>query len=304
MLFLSGGTGTPKLIQGVRKLMPDEDITVIVNTAEDTWVSGNLICPDIDTLLYLFSGIIDDERWWGVKNDTYHTHDALMRLGCDEGMMIGDIDRATHVLRSNLIREGKSLTEATEILASRMGVRARVLPMSNDPLATMIATDSGLIHFQEFWVVRHGTPRVDGVLIEGLDDAGPTREVVDAIRSSDSVVIGPSNPVTSIGPILSLRGVRSLLRERFVLAVSPIVGCEPVSGPAGKLLSSEGYSVSSRGVAEYYGDILDLFVVDLRDGVSPDEFDLPVVVADTLMTSLEVSVELGRRIICEIDRNV
>jgi len=304
VLFLSGGTGTPKLLQGVRKLIPDEDITVIVNTAEDTWVSGNLICPDIDTLLYLFSGLIDDDRWWGVRDDTYHTHDALVKLGCGEGMMIGDLDRATHVLRSNLLREGKSLSEATEILASRMGVRARVLPMSNDPLATMIMTDAGLLHFQNFWVVRRGMPRVDGVVIKGMDDAKATAEVLDAIRSADSVVIGPSNPVTSVGPILRLRGVKSLLSERFVLGVSPIVGCEPVSGPAGKLLSSEGYSVSSSGVAEYYSDILDLFMVDLRDGVSPGEFDLPVVVADTLMTSVDRSMELGKKIIRELDKNV
>ncbi|PHP45876.1 2-phospho-L-lactate transferase [Methanosarcinales archaeon ex4572_44] len=304
MLFLSGGTGTPKLLQGVRKFMPDEDITVIVNTAEDTWVSGNLVCPDIDTLLYLFSGLIDDDRWWGVKGDTYHTHDALAGFGCREGMMIGDVDRATHVLRSSLLREGKSLSEAIEVLGLRMGVRARVLPMSNDPLATMIMTDVGLIHFQDFWVVKRGSPRVDCVVIEGMDRASATDEVVDAIKSSDSVVIGPSNPVTSIGPILRLRGVRSLLRERFVLGVSPIVGCEPVSGPAGKLLSSEGYSVSSCGVAEYYGDILDLFVVDLRDGASPGEFDIPVVVADTLMTSVDKSMKLGEMIIHELNRNI
>ena len=228
-----------------------------------------------------------------------------MRLDCGgEEMMIGDIDRATHVLRSNLLREGKSLSEATELLASRMGVRARAFHFIFTFIAPMIATDVGLLHFQDFWVVRRGDPRVDGVVIKGMDDASATVEVVDAIKSSDVVVIGPSNPVTSIGPILGLRGVKSLLRERFVLGVSPIVGCEPVSGPAGKLLSSEGYSVSSSGVAKYYGDILDLFVVDLRDEASPDEFDVSVVVADTLMTSLDRSMELGKKIIRELDRNV
>ncbi|NMG83670.1 MAG: 2-phospho-L-lactate transferase [Methanosarcinales archaeon] len=296
MLFLSGGTGTPKLLQGVKTLLPQEDITIIVNTAEDTWESGNLVCPDIDTILYLFSDQIDETKWWGVKHDTFHTHNALKKLGEREQMMIGDTDRASHILRSNLIRAGKNLTEATQILARQMHIKASILPMSNDSVATTLHTDKGWLHFQDFWITERGAPHIKQVRIKGIERAKITENVRNAIESEDTIIIGPSNPVTSIGPILRLRGMKDLLKDKKVIAISPVINNKPVSGPAGKLLSAEGYNVSSTGVAEYYGDILSLFVIDKQDNTSPEEFDVPVVKMDTVMTSTKKSIELAKKI--------
>ncbi len=293
MIVLSGGTGTPKLLAGLRQLMLDEEITVIVNTAEDIMVSGNLVSPDVDTVLYLFSGQLDDTKWWGVRNDTFHTHLALKKMGLDERLMIGDIDRVTHILRSEMIRSGAGLTEATLKLSSMLGVKARVLPMCDEKVDTMINTPQGLIHFQDFWVGQRGEPEVADVIIKGIEKAKPTNEVLRAIESEENVLIGPSNPITSIGPILALKGMRKILSNKKVIAVSPIIGNSPVSGPAGKLMKACGFPVSSKGVAECYGDILDIMVIDERD--TADERDFPVRMTrfDTMMTSIEKSETLA-----------
>lgn len=297
MIVLSGGTGTPKLIQGIRRLIPDGEITVIVNTAEDIMVSGNLVSPDLDTVLYLFSGMLDDAKWWGVKNDTFHTYNALKKLGIDERLMIGDADRATHIFRSELMRKGASLTEATQKLSSGLGIKARILPMCDEKVDTMINTPQGLMHFQDFWVGKRGEPEVLGVKLTGIEKAKPTKEVLEVLGSEDGVIIGPSNPITSIGHILALKGMREILAKKKVIAVSPIIGNFPVSGPAGKFMKACGFPVSSKGVAECYGDILDIMVIDDRDTV--DEKNLPVrtMRCDTLMNSVEKSEALAKYII-------
>lgn len=293
MIVLSGGTGTPKLLQGLRKLIPDEKITVIVNTAEDIIISGNLVSPDVDTVLYLFSGQLDDTKWWGARNDTFHTHNALKKMGINEKLMIGDTDRATHILRSELIRKGARLTEVTMQLSTALRIRAGVLPMCDEKVDTMIATLRGEMHFQDFWVGEHGEPDVLDIKIKGIENAKLTAEVMKALGSDDRVIIGPSNPITSIGPIISIEHMRGILSFKKVIAISPIIGNAPVSGPAGKLMRAKGYSVSSKGVAQCYGDILDMMVIDERD--TSDERAFPVKTArfDTMMTSVEKSKALA-----------
>ncbi|VVB93950.1 2-phospho-L-lactate transferase [uncultured archaeon] len=297
MIVLSGGTGTPKLIQGLRKLVPDEEITVIVNTAEDITVSGNLISPDVDTVLYLFSGALDTSKWWGIKNDTFHTNKALQKMGLNEKLMLGDADRATCIFRSELMRKGASLTAATQRLSSALGIKASILPMCDEKVDTIVNTPQGLIHFQDFWVGARGEPDVLDVKISGIEKAKPTKEVLAALESEDNVIIGPSNPITSIGPILALKGMRNLLKKKKVLAISPIIGNSPVSGPAGKLMKACGFPVSSKGVAECYGDILDVMVIDERDDVEENDFPVKVVKYDTLMTSVEKSKALAQRVL-------
>lgn len=294
MIVLSGGTGTPKLLQGLRTLIPDEKITVIVNTAEDIMISGNLVSPDVDTVLYLFTGQLDDAKWWGVRNDTFHTHNALKKIGIHEKLMIGDTDRATHVYRSELMRKGASLTEATSQLSTTLRIRARVLPMCDDTVETMITTRHGQMHFQDFWIGAHGEPEVIDVKIKGLEKASPSIQVMDALGSDDNVIIGPSNPITSIGPILSLKHIRGILSFKKVIAISPIIGKAPVSGPAGKFMKACGFPVSSRGVAEFYGDILDLMVIDKRDTADEKNFPVRTVRSDTMMTSIGKSEALAR----------
>ncbi len=297
MIVLSGGTGTPKLLTGLRRLVPDEGITVIVNTAEDIMISGNLVAPDVDTVLYLFSGLLDDSKWWGVRNDTFHTHRALKKMGLDEPLMIGEIDRATHILRSEMIRSGACLTEATLRLSSMLGVRAVVLPMCDEKVDTMINTPHGIMHFQDFWVVNRGEPDVVDVIINGIEKAKPTKEVLEAIKSEENVLIGPSNPITSIGPILALKGLRKILAGKKVIAISPIIGKSPVSGPAGKLMEACGFPVSSKGVAECYGDILDIMVIDRMDTVDKGDFQVRIERFDTMMTSIERSEALAGNIL-------
>ena len=295
MIILSGGTGTPKLLNGLKRIVPEENIAVIVNTAEDRWVSGNLVCPDIDTVIYTFADLIDESKWWGIKDDTFYTHEALKKLGYHESMKLGDQDRATHILRSELIRDGLTLTQSTDELRSSFRIKAKILPMSDDPVATMVLTQEGEMHFQDFWISHKGKPEVLDVRFEGLDKAEPTPEVMNALSSEDAVIIGPSNPITSIGPILGLKGIKSMLQKKNVIAISPIIRDESVSGPAGKLMAARGYEVSSAGVAQCYADFLDVLVVDQRDDcVLPD---IRVVKTDTMMSSVERSIELARFIV-------
>ncbi|WP_370575101.1 2-phospho-L-lactate transferase [Methanomethylovorans sp.] len=300
MLILSGGTGTPKLLEGLRTILPEEDITVVVNTAEDMWVSGNLVTPDIDTVLYLFSGKLDAAKWWGIKNDTFITYEALRSMGHDEIMKLGDQDRATNIMRSDLLRAGYSLTEATQELARALGIRSKILPMSDDPVRTMVTTPAGKMHFQEFWVKEHGKPDVLEVVQEDIEKASIAPAVLEALEKEEYVIIGPSNPITSIGPILALKGMKELLRKKTVIAVSPIIGKEPVSGPAGKLMAARGLKVSSASVVDCYGDILDMMILDERDayGISAlKNSACKILITDTLMKNVEKSAALARFVV-------
>ena len=300
MIIFSGGTGTPKLLDGLKEILPPEELTVVVNTAEDLWVSGNMICPDLDTVLYLFSDKIDRKKWWGIEDDTFLTNERMQELGVTESMKLGDCDRATHIIRSNFIRSGLSLTDATLELASIFGINSKILPMSDDPVSTYIKTPERTMHFQDFWIGKHGEPEVLGIDIRGVSEASISPKVFKALENDDDILIGPSNPITSIGPIISLPGMKDILQKKKVVAVSPIIGDAPVSGPAGKLMQASGLEVSSMGVAEYYQDFLDAFVFDERD--QADEFAFEKLGcyasrADTLMTSTEKSKELAEIVV-------
>ncbi|MDY6775216.1 MAG: 2-phospho-L-lactate transferase [Halobacteria archaeon] len=311
--FVSGGTGTPKLLDGAlaSHRIDESNINVVVNTGDDIEIAGNLVCPDVDTVLYTLSGIIDRDRWWGTVDDTYVTHKHLTDLadteekterveanrsisegrafsGAGEFMLIGDRDRATHIHRTSLIDEGKTLTEATSDLASSMGIEADVLPMSDDPVSTYIETPEGEVHFQVFWIAENGEPAVENVEFRGVDGSEPTAETLEALESP--VVIGPSNPVTSLGPILSLDGVIEALRDTRVVAVSPFVGGDVVSGPAPKLMRAEGLEASTRGVYEAYSEFVDVVVVDETE--SSLDLGCETVAADTVMESREDSKRL------------
>ncbi len=291
--FLSGGTGTPKLIRGARRYLADTGITVVVNTAEDIWISGGHLSPDIDTLLYLFSGRLNTSTWWGIEGDSFRTHEDLLRMGIDEYIGIGDHDRAVQIARGELLKSGMTLTGATRTLCERMGVAATILPMTDQEVATLIRTGDHIIHYQEYWVKYRGSLAIDEVI--RYTPAGPwaTGEVLSAIESSDRVIIGPSNPITSILPILECEGVIPALMDAFVIAVSPFIGDAPVSGPAAALMRARGLSPDSRSTAALYHDIVDIFVQDIRD---------PVPVAgsrrlDTLMTGEEQSASLAQALL-------
>jgi LPPG:FO 2-phospho-L-lactate transferase len=291
--FLSGGTGTPKLLRGMQKVMDRHEISVIVNTAEDIWISGNHLSPDVDTVMYLFAGILNTDTWWGVRNDTFTTHDEIMRLGIDEFITIGDRDRAVHAARGEMLRNGMRLTNATKILCDRFGVRENVLPMTDTEVTTQVQTDIGLIHFQEYWIRAKGKIEIQKVIRSYNEPPVATEEGLAAIDASDAIVIGPSNPITSILPILSCDGMKNALKDKFVIAISPFIGEEPISGPAGALMRAAGFKPGSTGTFDCYGGMTDIFVQDIRDPVQMDHS----VRFDTLMTDEDKSVALARDIV-------
>ncbi|EMA66738.1 2-phospho-L-lactate transferase [Halorubrum kocurii] len=292
--FLAGGTGTPKLLDGATRVWDPSEIAVVANTGDDVELGGHLVCPDLDTVLFAGGGVLDRETWWGIADDTTATHEELRRLadevgletaprylddaaqtagreiarwrrfsGVGEFMEIGDRDRAVHVTRTSLLDEGRTLTEATRVLADAFGLEVDLLPMSDDPVATLIHTEAGeTIHFQEYWVARRGEPAVDDVEFRGAADAEPTAAVREAL--DEPVVVGPSNPVTSVGPILAPPGVEAALAATPVVAVSPFVGDEVFSGPAAELMAGVGYEPSTAGVADAY-PFADAFVLDDDD---------------------------------------
>jgi len=291
--FLSGGTGTPKLIWGMRAHLDDTEIAVVVNTAEDIWMSGNHISPDIDTLIYLFTGILNTTTWWGIRADTFSTHGVLLSLGCKEILSIGDRDRATHIIRGGLLRMGERLTTSTKILCQRYGVTSQILPMTDIPVETIVTTNAGEMHFQDFWVKHQGMVPITGIHRRFSASPVATPEVRSILRDSEAVIIGPSNPVTSIMPILECPGVRDELIGRPVIACSPFIGTKPVSGPAGVLMKAWGKEPSSRGTFELYQDLMPVFIQDIRDEVKvAGSYRF-----DTLMKDQETSRNLAGNIL-------
>jgi LPPG:FO 2-phospho-L-lactate transferase len=277
----------------MQRLVNRHEISVVVNTAEDIWISGNHISPDLDTVMYLFAGILNTDTWWGIRNDTFTTNEETTRLGFDEFIRIGDRDRAVHIARGWMLRDGMRLTNTTKILCDRFGVRENVLPMTDTEVSTYIKTDLGLIHFQEYWVRAKGALEIQKVVRSFTDPPVATEEVMAAIGASDVIVIGPSNPVTSILPILECEGVRPELEKKLVIAISPFIGNAPVSGPAAALMRAFGLEPSSQGTFSCYEELLDIFVQDIRD---------PVDVSgscrfDTLMTDEQKSVTLAKEIL-------
>lgn len=295
MIVLSGGTGTPKLLIGLKEVA---DFSVIVNTAEDLWISGNKICPDIDSVIYALAEIIDEEKWWGIKGDSFKTHEMLRLLGHDELMAVGDLDRATHILRSEFLRRGFSLVRATKAVAKAYGVKQEVYPMCNEEVATTILTPSGEMHFQEFWVKEKGMPEVLDIYFKGIERARIPEEVKTLLKDEE-ILIGPSNPITSILPILSVEDFRKRLIGKKVVAISPIIGKSPFSGPAGKFMRAKGFEVSPLGVLEVYKDFITALVVDKSDSKLVSE---KIFATRTIMKNKEDAVKLSEYILKLFDR--
>ena len=301
MIILSGGTGTPKLIDGLRKFIPDSEMTVIVNTGEDIWSADVFVTPDIDTVLYLFAGILDKTKWWSIIGDTYETHNQMIENGQTEILMLGDRDRAVNITRTELLKNGKTLTAVTAELTADFNIAAKIIPMSDEIVTSMIQTPAGKIHFQDFWVTQKGAPEVLSFEYEGIEKAKLSPAAKEALIREDVVLIGPSNPMTSIGPILALPEIKEILKTKTVIAVSPIIGKEVVSGPAGKLMAAKGLEVSSRSVVELYKDFVDIFVYDIHDAViDPVELEkmgIKAVAFDTMMIDEEKRLALAEKIL-------
>lgn len=302
LTLFSGGTGTPKLIQGLKELIPEDGISVVVNTGEDVEISGVWVSPDLDTVVYTFAGIVDDEKWYGMEEDSFSGHEVLSQLGHDELLKIGDRDRAVKLYRTMRMDSGAALSEVTDEICRGLGVRADVMPMSDDRVRTRVSTEEGEMSFHDFWVARGGEVKVRDVHFQGSREASPAPGVVEAQDDSDSIVIGPSNPITSLGPILSVEGIREALernREK-VLAVSPVIGDAPVSGPTGVLMGGLGHEVSPVSVARIYRDFVSDFVLHEEDEeMVPkiEDMGMEVHLADILIPDLKSREELAREIL-------
>ena len=295
----SGGTGTPKLLQGLKEIVNPKDLTIIVNTLENDYFSGVYVSADVDTVLYTMSDMINDEFWYGVKGDTFITHERLCELGCQELLRIGDIDRATKIQKTQLMKK-YGLAKAVEIQAENMGIESKIIPMSNEESDIKLITDIGELEFHDFLIKHQSQPEVLDIKFSSV---APADGVVDAIKNSEAVIIGPSNPITSISPILSLEGVREALKDTYVVAVSPIIGSDSVSGPASKFMKALDIEVSSVGVASLYEDFLDNFIIDDKDVDKKQQLNQivnKVTVTNTIMNNLCVKRELAQIIIDSI----
>lgn len=296
---LTGGTGGAKFVQGLMQVVPQRELTLIVNTGDDLEWWGLHVSPDLDSITYALAGKLSRERGWGVDGDTFHCLEQMRTLGAPAWFRIGDCDLATHLARTRLLRSGKTLADATAEVARGFGIEARVLPMSDDRVETRVETASGELSFQEYFVRERYQPRPLAVRFAGADAARPAPGVLEAIREADAVLIAPSNPVTSIGPILAVPGIREALRETEapVAAVSPIVGGAAVSGPAAALMRTRRWEASARGVVQAYGDFLDVLVMDERDAAARaaiEQQGAQVEVTNTIMRSDEAKVALAR----------
>jgi LPPG:FO 2-phospho-L-lactate transferase len=272
VVVFTGGTGGGKLVQGLQQVVAPEDLTVIVNTGDDLEWWGLHVSPDVDSVLYGLSGLLSKDRGWGVEDDSFRCLHRMQQLGQPSWFSLGDLDLATHLTRTAMLRAGRSLSDATADLAAKFGIRACVLPMSDDPVSTILDTAKGTLTFQEYFVRERHQVTVRAVSFRGAEKARPAPDVIESIMRADAIIFAPSNPVTSIGPILAVPGIRDALRQTAapVAAVSPIVGGAAVSGPAGELMNMMGWPSTIAGVATAYEDFLDVLVADHADETAMD----------------------------------
>jgi LPPG:FO 2-phospho-L-lactate transferase len=299
---LAGGIGASKFLTGLVNVLAAEEVTIVVNTGDDFHWMGLYICPDLDTVTYTLAGLANPETGWGLQGDTFHGLDRLQVLGCDTWFKLGDRDLATHIYRSQRIREGKTLAQVTADIARRNGLRSSILPMTNKQVPTEIQTDEGILPFQEYFVRRRCQPRVEAFLFRGIENALPAPGVLEAIRSADVILVCPSNPFISIGPVLAVPGIREALHETDAkaVAITPIIAGRAVKGPTARMLDEMGHEVSAVSVARLYRDFLDLFVLDQHDATLRPEIEglgIEVRLAETLMTDHRSKIELAHNVV-------
>jgi LPPG:FO 2-phospho-L-lactate transferase len=299
---LAGGVGAARFLTGLVKLIDGKDLSIIVNTGDDIELFGLHISPDVDIVTYTLAGIVDKEKGWGIRGDTFHCLEALRKLHGEVWFNLGDRDLATHIFRTNLLRSGLKLSDVAARVSRLLGVEAAILPMTDDKFETRVLIEEGLVHFEEYFVKRGGKDEVLGVEFPGADRAKPAAGVLESIREAEKVIVCPSNPIVSIGTILAVKGVRDALRHTGAkkVAISPIIAGAPVKGPADKLMRGLGFEVSAFSVAKLYSDFLDAFVLDVADSGEKErieELGIEVKVTNTIMKSLKDKVELARAVL-------
>lgn len=301
---LAGGVGAARFLTGLVKLVNEEELTVIVNTGDDIELYGLHISPDVDIITYTLAGIVDEEKGWGVRGDTFHCLETLGKYGYETWFNLGDRDLATHIHRTYLIKRGLELSEATAEICRALGLKVRILPMTDDKFETRIVAERGSMHFQEYLVKRGAKDEVLGVEFVGTEKAKPAPGVIDSILNAEGVIICPSNPIVSIGTILSVKGIRESLRQTKApkIAITPIIAGAPVKGPADKLMRGLGLEVSAFSVANLYKDFLDTFILDTADFEEKariENLGIKVTVTNTIMKELKDKIQLAKVVLEE-----
>jgi LPPG:FO 2-phospho-L-lactate transferase len=299
IVVLAGGVGAARFLQGLVQVVPPDQITVVVNTADDVILHGLHVSPDVDSVLYHLAGLADEARGWGVRDETFHALEMLGRYGDETWFQLGDRDLATHVVRSTLLDSGLPLSAVTDRLRRGLGIDCRLLPMTDSRVETYVRTPDGWLPFQVYFVQRRCEDPVSDVEFRGVSAAQPAPGVLEALAAADGVILAPSNPVVSLGPILAVPGVRTALRDTAapVVAISPIVGGRTIKGPADRMLAGLAREVSAVGVAQDYRDLLDAFVMDTLDASLAGRVEalgMRAVVADTIMRGSAEKAALAR----------
>jgi LPPG:FO 2-phospho-L-lactate transferase len=297
IVALAGGVGGAKLADGLAAALPPSDLTVVVNTADDFEHLGLAISPDLDTVVYTLAGVASARTGWGRAGETWSFLEALRALGGPTWFRLGDKDLATHVERTRRLRQGEPLSRATRAIRTGLGVRVEVLPMSDDPVRTVVETDEGDLPFQEYFVARQCQPRVRGFRFMGADTARPAPGVMAAITQADAVVLCPSNPWVSLDPILAVSGIRQAASARPTLAVSSIVGGRALKGPAAKMFQELGIQPSATAIGERYKDLLSGLVIDRLD--SDQEDSIRTLGIEVLVTDTVMKTRADRRLLAE-----
>jgi LPPG:FO 2-phospho-L-lactate transferase len=302
VVALAGGVGGAKLAYGLAQLVPADQLTIVVNTGDDFEHLGLYIAPDLDTVMYTLAEVANPVTGWGVRDESWKMMSALARYGGPTWFQLGDRDLATHLLRSKWLREGYPYNWVTGELCRRLGVRCTVLPMSEQPVRTMIQAEEGELAFQEYFVKQRCEPVVKSIHFAGVEEAQPSREVTNAIRKADAIIFCPSNPLVSIGPILALPSLRRIIAAAQVpkIGVSPIIKGEALKGPAAKMMSELGMEVSATGVAKQLKDVLTGFVIDHLDEAHQDTINamgLRTLVTATIMNNDEARVRLAQEVL-------
>jgi LPPG:FO 2-phospho-L-lactate transferase len=263
--ILAGGSGSVKMVRGFASQRTD--INVVTNVGDNYWLYGMYICPDIDTITYGLADLLDHDKGWGIKKDTFGFLRQMEIFGEETWFRIGDRDTATHLTRTNMLKNGKSLSYITKWMAEKFSIEIKILPVTDNTMETRIITDKGDMHLQEFWVKHRGLDEVKGIEYQGAEKVRPNPDAMNAIHDSNLIVIAPGNPLTSIGPMLAIKGIRKELAKKKtkVVAISPIIGNSAISGPTGKYLEAAGIEVSALGVAKMYADVCSNIIIDTKD---------------------------------------
>jgi LPPG:FO 2-phospho-L-lactate transferase len=296
---LAGGIGGSKLLLGLYRVMDPRDLTIIANTGDDIVLHGLFISPDLDTITYTLGGVVNIDPGWGFRDETFNTFRQLGQYGHQTWFSLGDRDLATHIHRSAMLRDGATLTQAAESIRLALGVQAKVLPMTDRPVPTVVETPEGRLHFQEYLVQRHAEPVVKSLAFVGVDRARPAAGVMEAIDEVGAIIICPSNPLISIGPIVAVPGIREALRKRraHIVAVCPLVGGKALKGPTDRMMADLGFDVSATGIARMYQDFCATLVIDSADAGESSAIEalgMKPVVAPTVMTSVADKENLAR----------